>query len=163
MPSFFQGAAPWPNRAAFMADKSDLSVRMRRWLAEHVDIQVSYLVARSRQALPIMLRHSAHPEAVRARYEALSRTPQGLYCLVDYVNFKGEGVKPTERYNGEGWGLLQVLEAMQGSPAPGNALAAEFARAAEQTIRRRVQNAPAARKESRWLPGWVNRCRSYRP
>ena len=29
--------------------------------------------------------------------------------MIDYVNFKGDGLKPTERYKGEGWGLLQVL------------------------------------------------------
>ena len=32
--------------------------------------------------------------------------------LIDYVNFKGEGVLETERYRGRGWGLLQVLEGM---------------------------------------------------
>lgn len=163
VPSYLRGAAPWADRAAFMADKSGKSDLMRRWLAEHVDVQARFLIARSRASLANMLRHSRKPQAVRAWYEALSRTPQGMYCLVDYVNFKGEGTKPTERYNGQGWGLLQVLEAMQGTPRPGAAAASEFARAAEQVIRRRVQLAPPARKESRWLPGWVNRCHTYRP
>ena len=162
VPAFFRGAAPWPNRAAFQADKSGLADRMRRWLAEHIDLQTRFLVARSRASLPGMLRATRQPEAVRARYEALARTVQGMYCLVDYVNFKGEGTKPTERYNGYGWGLLQVLEEMRGTPAPGPAATAEFARAAEYVMRRRVKNSPPARGESRWLPGWVNRCRTYR-
>lgn len=157
VPSFFRGAAPWPNRSAFLADKSGLADRMRRWLAEHIDLQVSFLIERSRAALPAIMRHSRHPREVQARYSALSRTPQGLYCLVDYVNFKGEGIKPEERYSGQGWGLLQVLEEMRGEPSP-----AEFSRAAEVVIRRRVQLSPPARNEKRWLPGWLNRCRSYR-
>jgi hypothetical protein len=84
-----------------------------------------------------------------------------MYCLVDYVNFKGEGIKPTERYNGQGWGLLQVLEEMQGYPT-GSAATAEFSRAASAVLTRRVQNAPAARGEQRWLAGWLNRCKTYR-
>lgn len=162
IPGFLRGHAPWPTRRAFLADKSGLAQRMRAWLAQHTDIQARYLVARSRAALPRMLQASRQPQAVRARYDALSRTAQGLYCLVDYVNFKGEGTKPAERYHGQGWGLLQVLEAMRGTPAPGPAATAEFSRAAEAVIRRRVENSPPARGESRWLQGWINRCKSYR-
>ena len=33
---------------------------------------------------------------------------------MDYVNFKGEGVSSSERYRGQGWGLLQVLESNAG-------------------------------------------------
>ena len=162
VPAFLRGAAPWPTRAAFMADKSGLADSMRKWLAENIEIQTRFLVARSRAALPRLLQASRQPQAVRARYETLARTKQGMYCLVDYVNFKGEGTKPTERYNGQGWGLLQVLEEMRGTPAPGPAATAEFSRAAEAVMRRRVQNSPASRGESRWLQGWVNRCRTYK-
>lgn len=161
IPAFLRGAAPWPNRAAFLADRSGLADRIRQWLAGHVELQTRYLRERAQAALPVMLRSSRRPEAVRAWFNALAESPQGVYCLVDYVNFKGEGVKPTERYAGQGWGLLQVLEEMSGTPsrttAPG-----EFARAAERVIRRRVQNAPPSRREDRWLPGWLNRCRTYR-
>ena len=162
VPAFLRGAAPWPSRAAFMADKTGLADRMRKWLAENIGVQTQFLIARSRAALPRLLQASRRPQEVRARYETLARTTQGMYCLVDYVNFKGEGTKPTERYNGQGWGLLQVLEEMRGAPAPGPAATAEFARAAETVMRRRVQNSPASRGESRWLQGWVNRCRTYR-
>lgn len=162
VPAYLRGPAPWANREAFLADKSGLADRMRHWLANNLELQTQFLFARAQAALPTMLSHSQKPAAVRARFEALARTPQGMYCLVDYVNFKGEGTRPTERYAGQGWGLLQVLEEMRDSPQ-GATAAAEFARAAEVVIRRRVQNAPAARKESRWLPGWLNRCHSYRP
>lgn len=160
VPAFFYGEAPWPNKAAFEADRSGLADKMRQWLAAHVDLQTRFIMARSRAALPKMMRLSSNPAAVQAHYNALARTTQGMYCLVDYVNFKGEGTKESERYNGYGWGLLQVLETMQGNPQ-GRAATAEFSRAASEVMRRRVANSPAARGESRWLPGWLNRCKTY--
>lgn len=161
VPAFFNGSAPWPNKRAFEADRSGKADAMRRWLASHVAVQTDFIIARSQAALPRLLQHSSQPQTVQARYRALAATTQGMYCLVDYVNFKGEGIKPSERYQGQGWGLLQVLEEMRGVPQ-GSAATAEFSRAAEAVMRRRVANAPAARGEQRWLPGWVNRCRSYR-
>ncbi len=161
VPAFFRGPAPWSTRAAFLADKSGRAAAMRRWLAAHVDVQSQFLAARSRASLGKMLRAARNPQGVRANFDALSRTAQGLYCLVDYVNFKGEGTEPRERYAGQGWGLLQVLETMR--PVDARSAPAEFAHAAELVIRRRVRNAPPARNEQRWLPGWLNRCRSYKP
>ena len=51
-------------------------------------------------------------EKIRENFDRVAGEPQGLYALVDYVNFKGEGTLASERYQGEGWGLLQVLEEM---------------------------------------------------
>ena len=91
--------------------------------------------------------------------ERLARTPQGCYALVDYVNFKGEGVLHTERYQGQGWGLLQVLESMHGTCEA--AAVDEFSSAAKAILTRRVRNAPTQRHESRWLTGWIRRVNSY--
>lgn len=161
VPAFFNGPAPWPNKAAFLADRSGKAETMRRWLSAHVNLQTHFIILRSKAALPAMARASSTPQAVIARYKALAATTQGMYCLVDYVNFKGEGLKPEERYNGRGWGLLQVLEEMQGFPK-GRAATAEFSRAASAVMRRRVANSPASRGEQRWLAGWLNRCATYR-
>lgn len=161
VPAYFNDPAPWADKAEFESDRSGLADQMRRWLAANVDIQTRFIILRSRMALQRMVQQSSQPAAVRARYAALANTTQGMYGLVDYVNFKGEGTKETERYKGEGWGLLQVLEEMQGYPT-GQAATAEFSRAAAAVLTRRVQNAPAARGEQRWLTGWLNRCRTYR-
>lgn len=161
VPAFFNGPAPWADKQEFLADRSGRADAMRRWLAAHVNIQTQFIIVRSRMALQRMMQHSHEPQAIRQRYMALASTTQGMYCLVDYVNFKGEGIKSTERYNGQGWGLLQVLEEMQGYPT-GRAATAEFSRAASAVLTRRVQNAPAARGEQRWLAGWLNRCKTYR-
>lgn len=160
VPAFFNGPAPWPNKAAFLADRSSKADAMRRWLAANVRIQTQFIVERSNASLSVMMQSSRNPQAVRQRYLALRATAHGMYCLVDYVNFKGEGIKPEERYKGQGWGLLQVLEEMK--PCDSSAAPAEFSRAAAAVLTRRVANSPAERGERRWLPGWLNRCATYR-
>jgi hypothetical protein len=153
---------PWNSRAEFLkAQNTSEMNQLRRFLADTIDLQAEFLVARLDASLPKMLAEAAPADRtnVQKQFERLTKTPQGCYALIDYVNFKGEGVLHTERYQGQGWGLLQVLEAMQGnsdSDAPD-----EFARAAKVVLTRRVQNAPADHHESRWLTGWLRRVNSY--
>ncbi len=163
VPAFFNGPAPWRNKSAFLADRSGKADMMRDWLARNIELQARFIIARSFRSLPTMMKASRNPAALRARYYALAATPQGMYCLVDYVNFKGEGIQDVELYGGHGWGLRQVLEEMRGFPQ-GRAATAEFSRAAAAVLRRRVANAPASRRarEQKWLPGWLNRCATYR-
>ena len=154
------GACPWKNRDAFMADLDGPRLTgLRALLSKTVAAQARYAAMRMEAALPKML--AATTPAQRAKIETnfrrVAAEPLGFYALMDYVNFKGEGVNPAERYNGQGWGLLQVLETM---PATGKALP-EFARAADAVLTRRVQNAPPARNEAKWLPGWRNRLQTY--
>ena len=149
---------PWKTRADFLAaQNSKPMTQLRRFLADTVNLQTQFMVERLEGSLPKMLEQA--PAAQRAqitqRFNDLGTSAAGAYALVDYVNFKGEGVLPTERYHGQGWGLLQVLQTMQGSSA------ADFARAAETVLRRRVENSPPERGEARWLPGWLNRIHSY--
>jgi len=125
--------------------------QLRRFLADTVDLQAEFLIGPVRKrAAENACRSSASDRAnVQEQFERLTKTPQGCYALVDYVNFKGEGVLHTERYQGQGWGLLQVLEAMRGTSETG--AVDEFARAAKSMLTRRVQNSPTGRHESRWL------------
>jgi hypothetical protein len=102
---------------------------------------------------------SADRANVQQQFDRLAKTPQGCYALIDYVNFKGEGVLHTERYQGQGWGLLQVLEKMHGTSDTG--AVSEFSNAAKATLTQRVHNAPAERHESKWLTGWIRRVNSY--
>ena len=158
-----QRHSPWASKAAFQRDfKGAQMTALRTWLAGNVGVQTDFIIARSRAALPKIL--AAAPGSERARIEAnyhkVASSAQGTYALIDYVNFKGEGVNQTERYNGRGWGLMQVLGDMKDVPA-GPAAASEFASAAKRVLARRVQNSPPARGEKRWLEGWQNRCSSY--
>lgn len=156
------GPCPWNSRSEFLrAEHTREMNQLRRFLADTVDLQAEFLVARLEAALPKMLTETAPANRmnVQQQFERLMKTPQGRYALVDYVNFKGEGVLRTERYQDQGWGLLQVLESMHGNSDAG--AVDEFASEAKTILKRRVHNAPPARHESQWLTGWLRRINSY--
>lgn len=160
MPAWLEGDCPWTTRAAFQGDaKSARMKELRDLLAGSIRLQSRFLAERMNSALPKMLAAapSGDREKVRANFNRLAESGAGTYALIDYVNFKGEGTNPKERYHGEGWGLLQVLAAMR---TEGSATA-EFSRAAASVLERRVKNSPPERGEARWLPGWKNRVRGY--
>lgn len=160
VPHFLEGRPPWNSRDQYLKEAdSTRTEAMRAWLAGHVEVQTRFIIRRSRLALRRMMAASKDPERVLRHYRALSATPCGLYALIDYVNFKGEGTHPRERYRGQGWGLLQVLETMD--DAGGTAACRSFAQAAAAVLTERVQNSPPERGEGRWLAGWLNRCRTY--
>ena len=155
--------SPWRTRAEFQGKFNSTEMTgLRQWLASTVTLQTEFIMARSRAALPKMLAAApaSEREKIQANYQKVSTTPQGTYALIDYVNFKGEGTSPSEKYDGQGWGLLQVLGGMNHVPA-GPAAANEFAASAKRALSRRVANSPPARNEKQFLPGWHNRCDTY--
>ncbi|RPJ29913.1 MAG: hypothetical protein EHM17_17575 [Verrucomicrobiaceae bacterium] len=155
--------SPWKTKAEFQKDfNSPRMVSLRKWLAANVPLQTDFIITRSRAALPKILAAAPRSEKARieANYHKVATTPQGTYALIDYVNFKGDGTQVSERYNGRGWGLLQVLGEMKDVPA-GPAAATEFAAAAKRVLSRRIANSPPARGEKRWEQGWHNRCCTY--
>ncbi len=135
---------------------------LRAFLSRTVNLQAEFMVERLRESLPRMLAEAGptKQEQVKQRFDQVSKSPHGLYALVDYVNFKGEGVLATERYAGQGWGLLQVLEGMPEQTKDNDALR-NFADSARNVLKTRVRNAPADRNEARWLPGWLSRINTY--
>jgi hypothetical protein len=155
--------SPWKTKAEFQKDfKGARLTSLRTWLAGNVGLQTDFIIARSRAALPKILAAAPASERDRiaANYQKVAATPQGTYALIDYVNFKGEGTQVSERYNGYGWGLMQVLGGMKDVPA-GAPAATEFAASAKRILSRRIANSPPARGEKRWEEGWHNRCSSY--
>ncbi|MFT3991025.1 MAG: hypothetical protein QM680_06400 [Luteolibacter sp.] len=158
-----QRHSPWNSKAEFQRDfKSPQMTALRQWLAGNVTVQTDFIIARSRAALDKITAAAPASESKRiaANYHKVAATAGGTYALIDYVNFKGEGTNPGERYQGRGWGLMQVLGEMKDVPA-GAPAAAEFAAAAKRVLSRRVANSPPARGEKRWLEGWHNRCNTY--
>jgi hypothetical protein len=165
LPDWLRGypACPWPTRDQFQDElNSPRMVELRQLMLETIAVQARYAANRLEAALPRMLQLVPASEAGRiaARFSRLAGSAQGIYALVDYVNFKGEGINPAERYHGNGWGLLQVLQRIDDAATGARPLAA-FARAADEVLTRRVANSPLTRNEQRWLPGWRNRLRSY--
>jgi hypothetical protein len=153
--------SPWLTREQFLdARNGPKATELRRLLVDTVGLQAEFMLARLQGALDVMVDGlpASRAATVELRFCALVKLPAGRYALVDYVNFKGEGVNPRERYAGQGWGLRQVLEEMRGQP-PANV---DFADAAARVLERRVRNAPAERREQRWLTGWMRRVDTYR-
>lgn len=163
MPDWLSGNCPWKTKLEFEKDfETPRMKELRALLKDTVGLQARFAANRLEAALPKML-ESLPPEQqelVRKQFYRVAAAPHGLYALMDYVNFKGEGTNPKERYKGEGWGLLQVLQGMKGEKEGQGALK-EFAAAAERALTRRVENSPPERGEGRWLAGWKNRLKTY--
>ncbi len=156
--------APWYSREELFRVKNTPQIQqLVNYLYQTRGLQAEYIVERSKRALQKFV--NAAPPHLKARVaqniNALANTPGGWYPLIDYVNFKGEGLNRNGGYNGQNWGMLQVLETMRPSQPGPQALNA-FADAAYQVLLRRVRNSPPQNNEARWLAGWRNRVDTYR-
>ena len=161
LPAWLKAAedCPWSSKAEFQANfRSEQMNELRDLLASTIREQSQFLALRMEKALPKLLAEApaGRREVIKARFEKLAESGKGTFALIDYVNFKGEGTNPNERYRGQGWGLLQVLDGMEeGKPA-----VEAFSDSAAKTLATRVKNA-APKDETQWLKGWTKRVRSY--
>ena len=157
--------SPWQSRDEFLANFSSTELSdLRLLLTETFPQQTSFIISRFEAALNKM--HVILPENEFSNIEekfysiANAYPPYGMYALIDYVNFKGEGVSANEQYAGQGWGLLQVLQSITDNSE--NILEA-FVSSAKTILQNRVDNAPQQRNEEQWLQGWFNRIDTYLP
>jgi hypothetical protein len=154
---------PWPDRTRFYHQfDSPLAGSLRAFLKRTKGLQVAFAHRRLVSGLAPILSQAGIKERIPLAIKLfwLSRSAGGAYALIDYVNFKGEGLDPRERYQGEGWGLRQVLRRMALPTSSAGALKA-FVASAKAVLSRRVANAPDTKKESSWLPGWHKRLDTY--
>ena len=154
--------APWSEKAEFVAvEDSPRLAELREFLAGTQGVQAEFIFRRARQSLGKIIESAPddRKSEVANRVKALSQTPGGVYAIIDYVNFKGEGLSPTERYNDQGWGLLQVLLEMSGSPD--RSALEQLREAAATVLTRRAENAKDPIERERWLPGWLKRLETY--
>ncbi|PCI10345.1 MAG: hypothetical protein COB71_12975 [Thiotrichales bacterium] len=161
VPDWLNGVddAPWSSRAEFYNNINSWRMHELRGLMKRtMPQQVAFIVLRLEAALPKVLATLpiGQQGQVEQQFYQVAQSPNGIYALIDYVNFKGEGISLSERYRGEGWGLLQVLQGMR---VENGAVMTAFSRSADAVLTRRVSNAP--RDESRWLAGWRKRVQSY--
>ncbi len=130
-------------------------------------LQARFMLHRLNSSFPRILAYArAHGQGkiVEKNYRRLlyrkngSIDPQGAYILIDYINFKGDGVNKGERYQGKGWGLYQVLTRMNPrDPNPYHA----FAMAGKIVLERLTHIAPPERRLWRFRKGWFNRMDTY--
>lgn len=155
---------PWQSKAEFLKPENQKNIHaLRQFLVETKTEQAGFIMNRLADALPKML--DAVPSIketiqIEQQFERITDSPSGWYVLADYVNFKGEGIKSTERYQGKGWGLMQVLLNMHGDEVGFPAIQS-FIDSATYVLERRVKLSPPARNEQRWLKGWKKRLQTY--
>lgn len=166
VPSWIQGdnvpACPWRTRNDFINAKNSPKMKeLRRFLLDTIPLQAQFMVHRLATALPKLVQHSEYDKQtfVFEQFNNLLQSPQGIYALVDYVNFKGEGMGSFAKHK-SGWGLLQVVEGMEDAPLGMETMQA-FVWSADKALTKRVENAPQSSHEHRWLAGWRKRIRSY--
>ncbi len=156
--------APWYNKEELERVKHGAQVQqLINYLDQTRALQAEFAVERAKKAMQQYV-NTAPPhlkKLVGQNINALGNTRGGWYPLIDYVNFKGEGWDREGGYQGQNWGMLQVLEAMRPSD-PGPVALGAFSDAALGILERRVRNSPPEKKEERWLPGWRNRVNTYR-
>lgn len=154
--------APWTSKQQFdQAWSSVETTQLREWLEATGSLQARYIVAafeRRWRSLELPLEQKQH---LTGLLQQLTETAGGLFAAIDYFNFKGLGTNPRERYQGEGWGLVQVLESMRQAHIIEQGLVEQFRDSAADRLRLRVKLSPPERTEERWLEGWLARLDGY--
>jgi hypothetical protein len=160
---------PWRDRSHFYQAWSSKELEsLRDWLMATKSHQAAFILQRFQTRLQTQLVELPDPvaNALRQRLAPFFQFEAGMLALLDYANFKGIGANPRERYQGQGWGLLDVLQAMPKTlfeSQPGSAqLLKGFIRAAKSVLEQRTRLAPPERNEQRWLEGWFQRLDGYR-
>ncbi len=151
---------PWPDKSSFIRAQNSEKMRdLYALMQSTMSQQVEFIYLRMQRSLELMINDTPnqHEQTLLTQtFEFLSKTPLGMYSLIDYVNFKGEGVSLSERYNQQGWGLKQVLLAMEGKLTH-----KAFSQSCIKVLTARVSNSPQQEIEKRWLRGWIKRCNTY--
>ena len=164
IPAWLQSAdaCPWNSREEFYSQiDSPKMKQLRQFLFNTRNFQALFIANRLEKALPQMIEKLSpqEKEKITAIFNRLASGPEGLYALIDYVNFKGEGTSPTEAYKGQGWGLLQVLQAI---PVSSKNIVGDFVEAAKKVLAQRIKNSPPEKHEEKYLQGWSNRLETYK-
>jgi len=160
VPGWLKKECPWKSEEEFRSKLHSQEMQeLRNFLYETRTFQARFIAVRLEHTLEKMSvgLSKENKELLSHNFFRVASTSNGLYALSDYLNFKGEGISSTEQYQGEGWGLKQVLLRMDPEAAPIPA----FIKAAKELLTLRVEHAPKERNEARWLRGWIKRIETY--
>lgn len=154
---------PWRNRTEFLrAQYSSQMIELRDFLRATIAIQAEYMSYHLEEMLPRLLKtvNAEQRFYVYQNFYNVACTPNGIYALVDYLNFKGDGANNISQHSIRGSGLLQILTGMSYAPRELNPLQA-FVWSAKNALTRRVANGPSTSHENKWLAGWFKRLNTY--
>jgi len=150
----------WGSHEEFLSNsRGEFENKLRDFLQDTMDEQIQYLILKLEAKLPKMLKEVKNPFAKMHVYENFYHVAvqeNGVYALLDYWVFMGDGISSGERYNNQGWGLLHVLENTKGDS---DNLVQTFVSSAELLLTRRVENAPV--DERKFLHEWRRRLHTY--
>lgn len=151
---------PWTSQEDFESPKYNLFKSQLSYLLQKTTFeQAEYLIMHLDSRLPVMLEEISNPFTkmhVHESFYHMVKQYNGVYAMADYLVFQGDGTELSQRYNKQGWGLLQVLDHM--STKKENPMKA-FTDSAELLLTRRVSNAPS--DESAALLRWKERLKTY--
>ena len=158
--------APWQTKAQFdAAQSSSHMLSLRQWLLNTQAHQARFVVKgfQQRWADETASLSTKRLERLNQRLNNMMAFKKGLFSVVDYFNFKGLGNNPKEKYQGQSWGLISVLEGMPQAAFEGKNSTAlmAFITSAKKQLQQRTELAPKERNESRWLKGWFKRLDGY--
>ncbi|NPA50922.1 MAG: hypothetical protein GXO02_04760 [Epsilonproteobacteria bacterium] len=161
----------WNSYKEWKEAKIKNTKRMREltdFLYKTKDLQAKFMLKRLVDAYPKLLNYAKSKKLKRLIAYNFNRLlykkdgtidPQGAYILIDYINFKGDGVLESERYQGKGWGLFQVLKYMD----PYKNKYRAFRDSARYILDRLIKIAPKERRLWRFRRGWFKRLDTYIP
>lgn len=154
------GAAPWNSKAQFDSDPVVKDINRFLLDPDVLKLEGEFAVQRGLDSVyTVMAANSLDPQAKMSQkdlctnFKNLIASPQGLMAVVDYVNWKGEGVHYSEKTDRQNvrWGLKQVLEKI-GPVAAGDKKAhLKFAEAAEAVLKDRAADDARITKSMRGL------------
>lgn len=165
LPAWLQEArkdgAPWASRTEFLRDAKRVQ-ELRDLLKSTVDLQTYFMIERLEEKLILIIESAPleQRELIVQTSALLKSTTLGIYALIDYLNFKGDGLNPKEESRGERWGLAQVLLDMPDDLNQENIHKA-FTVSAAKILLRLVENSAPDYQRVKFLKGWINRVSSY--
>lgn len=154
---------PWPSKKAFDEDSNSPRMNaLRHWLAstQRAQAEFIYLSFKQKWLKAVDQLTVRQQKKVSKLMDTLEVTRTGRFIVIDYYNFKGLGNNPKEKYQGKGWGLIDVLKAMPEGVDPSK-IAQVFVKTAKETLLQRIQLSPPEKNEHKFMPGWNKRLNSY--
>ena len=169
MPAWLQEldpfVAPWDSKAQFDGGWSSAQMSaLRQWLEATQLYQAKFIVSAFEQRWRSLELPPGIKQELSGLLQSLFETPEGLFSVIDYYNFKGLGNNPRESYQEQGWGLVQVLDALTALRVDDDEcpdMVSQFREAAAGRLRLRVELSTPERNEARWLAGWLKRLDGY--
>ena len=134
---------PWTTQKKFAVDMNTTDGKaLLSFINDTKSKQLKYLVDRLERFIKTDLATDSLDSNVTHNLNKLLVTnkvlrPHGVYIALDYIKFKGEGTNPSERCNNEGWGLKQVLEAIDYNSSD---IDEAFYISSNKILKRRIKN-----------------------